>query len=140
MFTPIFSCTAVQYAAMTRVNAREGARCTVGPSGVASKQQQQHETYTALLPSRKLAPGAHVSLILSSRLAQPPSRAQGGTAFADVLSTVLVEEDGSVIVAGYTSGSWIEGNAGEEDYLVVKLDSDGNEIWVWQVRDGQKQS
>lgn len=59
---------------------------------------------------------------------------QGGTAFADVLSTVLVDEDGSVILAGYTSGSWTESNAGEEDYLVIKLDSDGKEIWVWQVR------
>lgn len=60
---------------------------------------------------------------------------QGGTAFADVLSTVLVGGDGSVVLAGYTSGSWTgSSNAGEEDYLVVKLDSDGNEIWVWQVR------
>lgn len=58
---------------------------------------------------------------------------QGGTAFADVLSTVLVGENGSIILAGFTSGSWIENNAGEEDYLVIKLDSDGNEIWVWQV-------
>lgn len=59
---------------------------------------------------------------------------QGGTTVADVLSTVLVDEEGSVIMAGYTSGSFLETGAGEEDYLAVKLDSDGNEIWIWQVQ------
>lgn len=40
---------------------------------------------------------------------------------ADVLSTVLVAEDGSIFLAGYTSGDWSGNNAGEEDYLVVKV-------------------
>ncbi len=50
--------------------------------------------------------------------------AQGGTAMADVLSTVLVTEDGSTVLAGYTSGDWSGNNAGEEDYLVVKVSTE----------------
>lgn len=44
-------------------------------------------------------------------------------------------EDGSIVLAGYTVGSWdgSEANAGEEDFVVVKLDKDGNELWHWQV-------
>lgn len=40
---------------------------------------------------------------------------------ADDISTVLVAEDGSIVLAGYTSGDWSGSNAGKEDYLVVKV-------------------
>lgn len=60
---------------------------------------------------------------------------QGGTAESDVCSAAVVAEDGSIVLAGYTVGSWdgSEANAGEEDLVVVKLDKDGNELWHWQV-------
>lgn len=93
-------------------------------------------TYTPYLPFRRImfsfCPRAVNACTNHRRIP-----VQGGTAFADVLSTVLVGEDWSVVLAGYTTGSWVDSNAGEEDYLVVKLDSDGNEVWVWQVRDRQ---
>ncbi|CBJ32398.1 von Willebrand factor type D domain protein [Ectocarpus siliculosus] len=61
-------------------------------------------------------------------------RWQGGTAESDVCSAAAVAEDGSIVVAGYTVGSWggSEANAGEDDLVVVKLDKDGNELWHWQ--------
>ncbi|CAM9897040.1 unnamed protein product, partial [Ectocarpus sp. 8 AP-2014] len=61
-------------------------------------------------------------------------RWQGGTAESDVCSAAVVAEDGSIVLAGYTVGSWggSEANAGEEDLVVVKLDKDGNELWQWQ--------
>ncbi|CAN0229721.1 unnamed protein product, partial [Ectocarpus fasciculatus] len=61
-------------------------------------------------------------------------RWQGGTAESDVCSAVVVAEDGSIVLVGHTVGSWdgSEANAGEEDFVVVKLDKDGNELWHWQ--------
>ncbi|CAN0430485.1 unnamed protein product [Ectocarpus sp. 12 AP-2014] len=61
-------------------------------------------------------------------------RWQGGTAESDVCSAAVVAEDGSIVLAGYTVGSWdgSEANVGEEDLVVVKLDKDGNQLWHWQ--------
>lgn len=42
--------------------------------------------------------------------------------------------NGSVVMAGYTSGDWDgEVHAGGDDFAAVKLDADGNEVWRWQV-------
>ena len=43
-------------------------------------------------------------------------------------------DDGSVIMAGYTYGDWDGVNAGSADFVAVKLDAAGEEVWVWQVR------
>ena len=42
--------------------------------------------------------------------------------------------DGSVVLAGASSGNWSGLNRGGQDFAAVKIDSDGNEIWRWQVR------
>ena len=43
-------------------------------------------------------------------------------------------DDGSVVVGGYTSGNWSGVNAGQRDFIAIKLDAAGEEVWVWQVR------
>lgn len=58
---------------------------------------------------------------------------QGGTELYDIFSPVVLGKDGSMVLAGYTFGDWAAGNAGEEDFAAVKLDSDGVELWRWQV-------
>ena len=42
-------------------------------------------------------------------------------------------DDGSVVVGGYTEGDWSGANAGYTDFIAVKLDAAGEEVWVWQV-------
>lgn len=36
-------------------------------------------------------------------------------------------------MAGDTLGDWSGVNAGDRDFCASKLDSDGNEVWAWQV-------
>lgn len=45
-----------------------------------------------------------------------------------------------VVLAGRTEGDWAASNAGGTDFCVVKLDADGNELWVWQVTIGQNKN
>lgn len=43
-------------------------------------------------------------------------------------------EDGSVVLAGSTEGSWDGERAGDvSDFAAVKLNADGEEVWRWQV-------
>lgn len=42
--------------------------------------------------------------------------------------------DGSVVLAGSTSGDWQGNNLGKSDFAAVKLDADGNLLWKWQAR------
>ena len=46
-----------------------------------------------------------------------------------------VASDGSVVLAGYTTGAYDAENAGLRDFVVIKLDGDGLFLWAWQVRD-----
>lgn len=39
------------------------------------------------------------------------------------------------MISGYTEGDLSGTNAGETDFVAVKLDPDGNVLWRWQVRD-----
>lgn len=41
--------------------------------------------------------------------------------------------DGSVIVGGNSGGDWGGVNAGGSDFVAVKLDAEGGQVWVWQV-------
>lgn len=60
---------------------------------------------------------------------------QDGTVGEDVLSQVVVGQDGGVVLVGYSTGTWgDELDQGEEDFVVVKLDGEGSELWRWQVR------
>lgn len=58
---------------------------------------------------------------------------QGGSKANDRVHTVAFTEDGSVILAGSTTGVWGEANRGLGDFAASKLDSEGNLIWTWQV-------
>lgn len=42
-------------------------------------------------------------------------------------------DDGSVIMAGHTYGDWGGVNAGDYDFVAVKLDAAGEQVWIWQV-------
>lgn len=55
-----------------------------------------------------------------------------GSAYAHGLA---LEDDESLILAGYTSGYWSDANQGDFDFAAVKLDADFDEEWRWQVRE-----
>lgn len=59
---------------------------------------------------------------------------QDGTTGSDSIYGVAIGIDGSIFLAGETLGDWNVANQGLTDFTVVKLDADGNEIWIWQVR------
>lgn len=46
---------------------------------------------------------------------------------------LAIADDGSILLAGYTTGDWDGENAGLQDFAAVKLDSYSNESWRWQV-------
>lgn len=58
---------------------------------------------------------------------------QNGTAEEDRFSALFEDEDGSVILAGYTRGVWDSDSSGGVDFAAVKLDKSGVELWRWQV-------
>jgi IPT/TIG domain len=62
-------------------------------------------------------------------------QSQTGTSAADVARSVAISKhDSSILVAGYTAGAFsnVDGNQGGVDMFVMKLDSDGTEIWRLQ--------
>jgi uncharacterized delta-60 repeat protein len=62
---------------------------------------------------------------------------QFGSAGGDVAYSVSVGSDGSVLVAGYTSGSLPgQSSAGGGDAFVRKVDAAGNELWTRQFGSG----
>lgn len=51
------------------------------------------------------------------------------------LNAVSMADSGSSVLAGCTSGGRDgENGLGGDDFAVVKLDANGNELWRWQVR------
>lgn len=44
--------------------------------------------------------------------------------------------DGSIVLAGVTTGDWFGDVAGSADFAAVALDEDGQELWRWQVNVG----
>lgn len=75
------------------------------------------------------------SLVSSSllRYACVYSWRQGGTTGDDKVNAAAMAEDGSVLMAGWTSGTWGEAEAGFYDFVAVKLDAAGKLLWNWQV-------
>ncbi|CAM9911095.1 unnamed protein product, partial [Sphacelaria rigidula] len=57
---------------------------------------------------------------------------QGGSQSSDRLHAAAMGLDGSVILAGQTSGDWNGSNAGVTDFAALKLDADGVLQWRWQ--------
>ena len=58
-----------------------------------------------------------------------------GTVGDDHIYAGGVAKDGSVILAGGTTGGYAAESAGSFDFLVIKLNEDGEVLWTWQVRD-----
>lgn len=58
---------------------------------------------------------------------------KGGTKEDDYCNGVAMANDGSVIVAGESSGDWDDIKVGFDDFVAVKLNAAGEQIWVWLV-------
>lgn len=59
---------------------------------------------------------------------------QDGTSSTDRPDAIAaVGTDGSIVLAGWTSGDWDAANEGDGDFAAVKLDADGVQLWTWQV-------
>lgn len=60
---------------------------------------------------------------------------QDGTDDAETegIRAVAIAEDDSVILAGGTPGNVSGTSAGPSDFYAVMLDSEGEELWRWQV-------
>lgn len=58
---------------------------------------------------------------------------QGGSVGDDRVEAVAMTEDGSVILAGSTTGVWGKANMGSGDFTAIKLDAGGDLVWAWQV-------
>lgn len=58
---------------------------------------------------------------------------QNGTALYDRFEAAAVGADGSFILTGTSSGNWSGLSHGSADFIVLKIDSMGNEVWRWQV-------
>lgn len=62
-----------------------------------------------------------------------PSRQDGSTASDNFVASAM-GPDGSVVLAGVTTGTWSDSFVGGTfDFAAVKLDSNGDEVWRWQV-------
>lgn len=50
------------------------------------------------------------------------------------MAAVVALDDGSVVAAGFVSGTWDGGpSRGQKDFTAVKIASDGTLLWRWQV-------
>lgn len=58
---------------------------------------------------------------------------QAGSDRNDRFYAAAAADDGSVVMCGCTYGSYAGPNHGYSDAVAVKLDSDGSELWRWQV-------
>lgn len=63
------------------------------------------------------------------------SHLQGGTLGDDVFVHAAAGDDGSFVLAGWTNGLWSDSFDDSFDFAAVKLDTNGNELWRWQVID-----
>lgn len=66
-------------------------------------------------------------------VANVPPLPQAGSAEDDRSCCIFAGDDGSAIVAGHTFGVFGNRSLGLQDFVVVKLDEHGVELWRWQV-------
>jgi hypothetical protein len=60
-------------------------------------------------------------------------RYQTGTSSNDYAVSVAIDQsDSSIVLTGYTEGSLIGTNAGDNDIFAIKLNSSGSEVWRYQ--------
>lgn len=57
---------------------------------------------------------------------------QDGTENVEHVESVLMMSDDSIIMSGYTSGSFSGANLGDMDFAAWKLDANSIEVWRWQ--------
>jgi WW domain len=58
---------------------------------------------------------------------------QAGTASDDIATAIAVDpSDSSIVLCGYSYGSWIGSSAGSLDIFAIKLDASGSEVWRHQ--------
>lgn len=58
---------------------------------------------------------------------------QEGTSENDNLYGVAVDQDGSAVFTGLSAGEWDGVSSGDQDFVAVKIDRNGEELWRWQV-------
>lgn len=58
---------------------------------------------------------------------------QSGTSVDDSFFAVAMATDGTVVLAGETEGGWSGKPSGGSDFVAMKLDEQGLELWRWQV-------
>lgn len=58
--------------------------------------------------------------------------AQFGTDKCDGASWIVADAEDNLYIAGHTRGALTGANAGEEDVFVMKIDREGNRVWVKQ--------
>lgn len=72
--------------------------------------------------------------ILARSLVIDSTGPQAGTKEDDYAYMAVATSDGSIVLAGHTLGDWDGVNeGGEGDFIAVKIDTDGRELWRWQV-------
>ena len=59
---------------------------------------------------------------------------QNGTANFDKVCAAVVTADGNIVLSGYTDGDFDGTQIGSYDAAAVKLDTDGQELWRYQVK------
>lgn len=57
---------------------------------------------------------------------------EGDSGALDQAYGMVGVEDGSVVLVGYSAGDWAGRNAGGRDFAAVKVDSDGQVLWMRQ--------
>ncbi|CAM9434069.1 unnamed protein product, partial [Sphacelaria rigidula] len=59
---------------------------------------------------------------------------QSGTEEDDFARISVATPDGGIVLAGHSLGDWDGDNAGGDgDFIAVKINTDGKELWRWQV-------
>lgn len=58
---------------------------------------------------------------------------QSDSSTDNAVRSIVVMGDGSVVLGGDTGGAWASTPIGSRDLAAAKVDSDGQEVWRWQV-------
>lgn len=59
---------------------------------------------------------------------------QDGTVETDMLNAAVTTADGNIVLSGHTFGDFGGTQVGSYDAAAVKLDTDGGELWRYQVK------